>query len=109
MSACIVHLPARVVVPSVLERKLSCHLPLHCSFVLTGTSAAIASQLLPLCFSTGGVGGGRRAMPMSNWVANRSNKREQLILMSSEILVSILYLLIVHQSHGTSTASSIRS
>jgi hypothetical protein len=35
-----------------LVSKTLCHLSMHCRFVRPGTSAAISTQFLPLCFST---------------------------------------------------------
>jgi hypothetical protein len=51
-SSSLVHLPTGAAVSSVLERKISCHLILHCCFVRAETSSEIDAQSLPMRFST---------------------------------------------------------
>jgi hypothetical protein len=52
LSSSAVHLPARAVVGSMLETKVSHHLLRHCFCVRPGTRTAIAFQFLPPCSPT---------------------------------------------------------
>jgi hypothetical protein len=52
LSSSFVQLHLRAVASSLLESKTSTHLFQHCRFARPGTSAEIATQFLPLCFST---------------------------------------------------------
>jgi hypothetical protein len=52
LSSSFVHVPACAVVSSFLQTKARCHLCINCWFVRPGSSAAVATHFLPLCFST---------------------------------------------------------